>query len=466
MEHHYSRASERSERGQSMPLIIFMFVILCGFVGLTIDVGNGMLQKRRLQAAVDLGLISGARDLPDAAKAAVSARSYVRSNFTTNSESDITITSSTACMVPGCSKADKLTLSAAINTPTYFVRLFGIDKWNVGARGAACGPCDSTPVNFDVMVVLDRSGSMSGSDMQNAREGIRELLQFFDASRDRVGLTVLESADTVAPFFGTGDAAPCETDGSSYTSTSYLTDAYVSYGGSAGAFMDGTASSHDAWTLVTLSQGANFKLANGNLNESSKLLDTLDCVKDGGSTPIGPAVDAARQELATSGRDDAVKVMIYFGDGGASSTPVQRQCRSRTRTSNSWPSTWRACLTSDAAIRNNDLLQWRVNSAASWYSWTSGNRDRPCQDAIDQAARAKGAGIDVYTIGYGVGTGYCRPGVTNSPYEVPNIRESETIRRMASDSDKYYQQTVRGDVAGIFADVGRDITSGGTRLVE
>ena len=107
-----------------------------------------------------------------------------------------------------------------------------------------------------------------------------------------------------------------------------------------------------------------------------------------------------------------------------------------------------------------------MNSAASWYTWTTGNRDRPCQDAIDQAARAHGAGIDVYTIGYGVGTDWCRPGVTNSPAEVPNIRASETIRRMASDSTKYYQQTVRGDGAAIFADVGRDITAGGTRLVD
>ncbi|RYE75817.1 MAG: hypothetical protein EOO74_09445, partial [Myxococcales bacterium] len=54
------------ELGQSLPLICLMFVVLCGFVGITIDVGYGMLQKRRLQASVDLGLISGARELPNA----------------------------------------------------------------------------------------------------------------------------------------------------------------------------------------------------------------------------------------------------------------------------------------------------------------------------------------------------------------------------------------------------------------
>lgn len=460
---HIHATPAHRELGQSIPVIVLVFIILCGFVGLTIDVGYGLLQKRKLQAAVDLGLISGARELPSATAADGEARSYVRANFRANTEEAIQISSSTSCLNPGCSKHDKLTLRATTDTPTFFVRLFGIDKWTVGAQGAACGPCDSSPVNFDVVVVLDRSGSMSGTDMDNAREGIRELLSFFDPARDRIGLTVLESADTAAPYFGTGSSAPCESDGSSFSSTSYLANAYTSYGGSAGAFMDGTAANHDSWLVVPLAQGRNFKLANGNLNESSMYLDTLDCIKDGGSTPIGPAMDAARQELVSNGRSDALRVIIYFGDGGASATPVQRQCRSRSSSSSSWGS-WRACTTSDAAGGSN--REWRINSAAGWYTWTSGNRDRPCQDAIDQSARARNAGIDVYAIGYGVGTDWCRPGVTNSPPEVPNIRAADAIRRMASDPDKYFQQTVRGDVSSIFAEVGRDITAGGTRLVE
>jgi hypothetical protein len=108
----------------------------------------------------------------------------------------------------------------------------------------------------------------------------------------------------------------------------------------------------------------------------------------------------------------------------------------------------------------------RINGNQSWYPWSSGNRDRPCADAIAQAQRAANYGIDVYTIGYGVSTNYCRVGTTGGPYESPNIRESDTIERMASEDDLYFEQEGRGDVTEIFAEIGREITAGGTRLVE
>lgn len=455
--------NRRAERGQALPVIILLFVVLCGFVGLTIDVGYGLLQKRRLQAAVDLGVLSGAQELPGASAAADEAEDYTEANFRLVSDTSISVDTSTGCMVHGCGEPDRLTLSASTRTPTFFLGLFGIEEWQVSARGAACGPCDSSVATFDVMVVLDRSGSMSEEDMDDAREGIRELLEYFDDDRDRVGLTVLESADSAAPFFDGAGQAPCESDGSSYASTSYLTDAYVSYGGSAGAFMDGTASSHDDWVVVDLDEGGDFKRANGTLNEDADLLDTLDCIQRGGSTPIGPAVREAANELDVNGRADAVKVMVYFGDGGASSMPVERECRSRTSSNRPW-SSWSACATTHAAGGSN--VQWRVTGDASWYPWSTGNRDRPCADAVAQAQRADNLGIQVYTIGYGVSTDWCRVGVTNSPREVPNVRQASTIEDMASDGDMYFDQPERGDITEVFGQIGRDITAGGTRLVE
>lgn len=198
---------ERSSRelGQSLPLICLMFVILCGFVGVTIDVGYGMLQKRRLQASVDLGLISGARALPDATTAASVADGYVRENFRAQTDQVVNVTTSTSCMVAGCAKNDRLALTATTTTPTFFAKLFGVPTWSVRATGAACGPCDSSPVSYDVIVILDRSNSMCTDssnnyngcqDLINAKAGIKELLDFFDPKTDRIGLAVLGSADT------------------------------------------------------------------------------------------------------------------------------------------------------------------------------------------------------------------------------------------------------------------------------
>ncbi len=449
------------ERAQSLPLVIIMFIVLCGFVGLTIDVGFGLLQKRRLQAAVDMGALSGAQMLPGT-DAGTSAAGFTRANFALVSDQHVNVTATTSCMVAGCGSPDRLRLVASTSTPTFFVRLFGIDSWNVAARGAACGPCDSSIATFDVMVVLDRSGSMSGQDMVEARAGIRELLSYFDPDRDRVGLTVLESADSRDPYFRTG-TAPCETDSSSFSSTSYLASAYTGYGGAAGAFMDGTPTNHDAWVVVDLDHGTGFKNSDGSLKNSSDFLSTLDCVKDGGSTPIGPAMQAATDELEKNGRSDAEKVIVYMGDGGASSTPVQRQCRRRASSKGAW-SSWGACTTADASGGSN--VEWQITGNKSWYDWSTGNRDRPCADAIAQSKRAANYGIDVYAIGYGVSTDWCRPGMTNSPAESPQIRQSEAIAAMASDPKLYFAQPARGDITAVFGKIGRIITAGGTRLVE
>lgn len=450
----------RRERGQSLPLIVLMFVVLCGFVGLTIDVGFGLLQKRRLQAAVDMGALSGAQQLPGTDARTV-ASAYTRENFALASDQSIDITATTSCMVSGCGAPDRLRLSATTKTPTFFVRLFGVDEWTVAARGAACGPCDSSVAAFDVMVVLDRSGSMSGQDMVDAREGIRELLSYFDPTKDRIGLAVLESADSAAPTYSSGDSAPCESDGASYNATSAV-DGYRVYGGSNGAFMDGTPGNHDDWVLVDLASGQNFKNPNDTLNENSAFLKTLTCVKDGGSTPIGPAVQEATNELDIEGRSDAVKVIVYLGDGGASSMPLQRECRRRTSGSKPW-STWGPCLTTDKGGSNQEL---RINPAKSWYQWSDGNMNRPCADAIAQAKRASNLGIDVYTIGYGVTDNKCYIGTTSGPAESPAITERQTIKQMASDEKKFFDKPGRGDITAVFGQIGRDITAGGTRLVE
>jgi hypothetical protein len=455
------RDRSRRELGQSLPLIVIMFVVLCGFVGLTIDVGFGLLQKRRLQAAVDLGALSGAQKLPGT-DARTEAGALTRENFALASDQSVDVDATTSCMVAGCAEPDRLRLVARTKTPTFFVRLFGVDEWTVAARGAACGPCDSSVAAFDVMVILDRSGSMSDADMAEARQGIRELLSYFDPTKDRVGLTVLESADTHAPYFDSGSNAPCESDGSGFSATSYPYG-YRNFGGTYGAFMDGTPGSHDDWVLIDLANGADFKHANGTLNEGSAFLNTLDCVKKGGTTPIGPAVQEATNELDTEGRGDAVKVIVYLGDGGASSMPLQRECRRRSASNKPWGS-WGACQTSDASGSNKEL---RINNAKGWYDWSAGNRDRPCADAIAQAKRADNLGIDVYTIGYGVSSSNtCHIFNGSGVEESPSIREFDTIKQMASEDKKFFNQPGRGDITAVFGQIGRDITAGGTRLVE
>lgn len=466
----------RRENGQSIVLVVLAMVALLGMAGVAIDVGYALLQKRRLQSAVDLALLSGARDLPNATKAKNRAVEFVGTNFHRVTDQAISTNATTGCMNAGCGDHDKISLSASTETPTFFAKLFGIDDWTVSARGAACGPCDSSPFAYDVVVVLDRSysmclnawgGSNGCSDLANAKAGVRELLQFFDPDTDRVSLAVLSSADTNSctgtpscpssttygrPYSHTGAGSSYSWITGSAAGSPYCNDsaspshAYSGSNGkfyrSAGDFMDGNAANHDRWVLVSLAQGTNFKNANGTLNENSAFLNTLDCIQHKYWTPIAPAIYEATEELRLNGRtvDDndnpVTKVIVFLGDGGGTAQPMRR---------------------------NNDGTP---TNTQSWYTPTAGNNNRPCHDAVGQANRARSFGIQVFTIGYALGEGDAATCRNNSHNVESGIDAAETMEEMADDEAHFFEQVSAGDVTEIFQQIGHSIVTGGTRLVE
>ena len=332
----------------------------------------------------------------------------------------------TGCKVAGCTSPDKVTIDASAEVSTGFARIFGIDNIKVKAHAAACGPCDTSVHKFDVMVVLDRSGSMCTdangrdngcADLNGAKDGIRSLLKFFDPSTDRVGLAVLSS--------GTPSAAgyPCEGPIGS---------------GVAGAdFM----AQHGAWVLAPLAN--DFKKSDGSLNSSSQLVHAVDCLKAKTYTPIAPAIQDATAELQTHGRHDAnvTQVMVFLGDGGANVQPMKSDGHG------GWQTSWYHPLVGDAS------------------------HIQPCHDAVAQAGAAKAAKIDVYVLGYDLNNGTSQTcNRDNHPadnnFKEAGIDATSALSQMASGSDHFFQTATPDQITTIFNKIGHQITSGGSRLVE
>ena len=61
------RALPAAERGQVLPLVAVMMMVLMGIAGFTIDVGRAMMGQRQLQAAADAAALAGAQALPASA---------------------------------------------------------------------------------------------------------------------------------------------------------------------------------------------------------------------------------------------------------------------------------------------------------------------------------------------------------------------------------------------------------------
>src|SRR5262249_22960579 len=152
------------------------------------------------------------------------------------------------------------------------------------ATATACSPCGNRPL--DVMLVLDRTGSMctndagqddhpACTDMQNARGGLRTFLAFMDPKIDQVGLAVLppaKSPNDVCPF----TAGP-----------------YTSPG--------------DNYVVVPLS--SSYKNAKGELDDGSPLVSAIGCVQPNGTTAYANALEAAQAELVKDGRPNTQKVI-------------------------------------------------------------------------------------------------------------------------------------------------------------
>ena len=70
------RSRMRREEGQVIVIMVLFLTVLCGFAGLTIDVGRIYVAHRQLQQAVDAAALAAAQDLPVTATATSDVTTY------------------------------------------------------------------------------------------------------------------------------------------------------------------------------------------------------------------------------------------------------------------------------------------------------------------------------------------------------------------------------------------------------
>ena len=114
-----------------------------------------------------------------------------------------------------CNPANTVQVTESADVPTYFLQLVGIDHVTVTVHSQACSPCGALPL--DIVMVLDRTGSMTGQKLANAKQGVTSFLDDLDPAIDNVGLVVLPPAASVGARCG---SAP--TSNYNLTNAAYL----------------------------------------------------------------------------------------------------------------------------------------------------------------------------------------------------------------------------------------------------
>jgi Mg-chelatase subunit ChlD len=191
--------NKRSESGFALVVLAAMIIPMVAFTGLAIDTGVLYIVKGRLSSSVDAGALAGARALSrgsdDAAqrsRAQDVGAAYVRANFPNGYLMSRNLNVLTPTIDVSVANQRSVTITATVEAPTFFMKIFGQDLATVRVTATAVRR------DVNIMLVMDRSRSMdvSGScdDMRAAAIGF---VTKFAPGRDNLGLVTFATSSFI-----------------------------------------------------------------------------------------------------------------------------------------------------------------------------------------------------------------------------------------------------------------------------
>jgi hypothetical protein len=366
-----AQAQRASQSGQTLVLFSIFLTVILGMAALVLD--QGLLRKSNLDLhnALDSGALAGVgllRDDPVGAER--TAREYVQANFPDDLP-DENVNVSFRCLIGTESGAPRLSdiplacdpgadaswvmdddsafspcdpsegdvcntivLSGPAERDYLFAPVLGIESgWTQTQIAAACkGLCGERPeVPPDLVLVLDRTGSMSGADTTNAVNASHSVRRALRPEVQRLAFGALGPSRTgqvcrTHPDSSIGQARPSDL-------RRWVPMGLTGIGSGTGDYRGETTEMARAIECVASGNGG------GPFNSST-------------GTDLADPMLMATYELQTSGRSDATHAILLVSDGQP----------------------------------NNS---------------TSGTRNY-CQEASQAAAGAKAAGIEVFTVAFGI----------------------------------------------------------------
>ncbi len=182
----------RHQRGQTLPMMTLMVIILFVFVGLGIDVTFAYLTRAALSKAADAACMMGIRNLAQGQSVALDiARSTFDMNYKSSGVAGRQAAAPTVTPVFSTTPNGnvQLTVTASVPINTFFVRV--LPAWrqlNVGATA------QSQRARVAMSLVLDRSGSMNGNGGAAALPpAVATFIDQFDENVDRAGMSSFAS---------------------------------------------------------------------------------------------------------------------------------------------------------------------------------------------------------------------------------------------------------------------------------
>ncbi len=229
------RHGREREQGQIIVVFVFALVVIMGFAAMVIDVGVLRNSNQNLWNALDAGALAGASQLPaNAANADTLALQYANDNYPGGLPAGVTVgfrcvigsaggaprlsdvpsvcdpgpnpvwacnatICSTICVPADGDVCNTIVLQSEATVPYHFGPAVGVTTGTTQTvLSAACkGPCGTKPETpVDLMVVVDRTGSMSGVDTANARAAADSVRKQYNPAEQWLGFGMLGPSTT------------------------------------------------------------------------------------------------------------------------------------------------------------------------------------------------------------------------------------------------------------------------------
>jgi Mg-chelatase subunit ChlD len=198
----------RNQRGAFVVIFAVALLVILGFVALGIEGGRWYLVRAELAKGVDAASLNGAKNISNPYLTATSlAEEFGRENFQAGyvgtPASGAGSVRFTATMV----ESDKISVTGNVDATATLARIFGFDRIPVAATGVA------QKKEVEIMMILDRSGSMAGTKMTALKNAARNFLDFFAQTqdKDKVGLISFATSVSLNRALGTNFVNPMKT---------------------------------------------------------------------------------------------------------------------------------------------------------------------------------------------------------------------------------------------------------------
>ena len=175
----------RNQRGAVLVTFAILLVALLGFAALATEAGRWYLVRSELSKAVDAAAMAGAKNISNPyVTVNTIAQEVGNENFPAGQLGTPNSGAGSVSFAVTTLENNKIKVDGRVSAIAILARLFGIDQVATASSGVA------QKKEVEIMMVLDRSGSMEGTKLANLKTAAKSFLDFFQETqdKDKVGL--------------------------------------------------------------------------------------------------------------------------------------------------------------------------------------------------------------------------------------------------------------------------------------